>query len=187
MSRARPALPVIMNRDAYRQWAAAQPRGRFERIAGEVVAMAPERVAHVRVKANVWRALDDAVRAAGLRCEALGDGVTVEVGEDTDYEPDAMVTCGDRTDGEAIAAANPVILVEVLSPSTRSVDTGAKLADYFTLPSVMHYLVVRADRPAIIHHRRQHDGTILTTLAADGVIDLDPPGFMIAVADIYRT
>ncbi len=181
-----PAKPhTITDREEYRRWAADQPRSRYERVAGVVVAMAPERVEHVRVKPRVWRALDQAVRAAGLPCEALGGGVTVEVGDDTDYEPDAVVNCGERLSGNAIAAPNPVIIVEVLSPSTRSVDTGAKLTDYFSLPSVHQYLIVRADRRAVIHHRRAGDGGIETRLIANGAILLDPPGIQIEMEDFY--
>lgn len=181
-----PKLPLRMSREDYRRWAEAQPRGRFERVAGEVVAMAPERAAHNRVKARVWRALDEAVRSAGLPCEAFADGMTVEIGEDYDYEPDAVVNCGDRLLPDVVAAPNPVVVVEVLSPSTQSTDTGAKLADYFRVPSVRHYLILRADRPQIIHHRRSDDGAgIETRVLADGTIRLDPPGFEVAMADFY--
>ena len=179
--------PVIQGRQDYRQWAEAQGRGRYERVAGEVVAMAPERAAHVRVKARAWQALDRAIRASALPCEALADGITIEVGEDTDYEPDAIVTCGERMAGDDIAASNPVIVVEVLSPSTRSVDTGAKLADYFTVPSIQHYLIIRADRPAVVHHRRGKAGEIMTRLIVEGSIILDPPGIGITVEDLYIT
>ena len=181
-----PAKPnTFTDREEYRRWAEGQPRGRYERVAGVVVAMAPERVEHVRAKLRVWRALDQAIRAAGLPCEALGDGVTVEVGDDTDYEPDVLVNCGERLSGSAIAAPNPVVVVEVLSPSTRSVDTGAKLTDYLSLPSVRHYLIVRADRQAVIHHRRTEEGGIETRLIANGAIALDPPGIRIEMDDFY--
>lgn len=177
--------PVILSRTEYYRWAEAHPRGRYERVAGTVVAMAPERAAHARVKARAWQALDRAIRAAGLPCEALPDGITIEIGDDTDYEPDAVVTCGEPMAGEDVAAANPVIVVEVLSPSTQSVDTGAQLADYFKVPSIRHYLIIRADRRAVIHHRRRDDGGIETRLAADGRIALDPPGIEIDVEDFY--
>lgn len=180
-----PQTPAVLSREEYRRWAEAQPRGRYELVAGEVVAMAPERVAHIRVKARAWLALDRAVRAAGLPCEAFADGITVAVGDDTDYEPDAVVTCGERLADDAIVAPNPVVVVEVLSPSTRSVDTGAKLADYFRVPSIQHYLIVRADRRAVIHHRRHGDDAIETRFIAEGRIALDPPGIAIAVEDFY--
>jgi Uma2 family endonuclease len=181
-----PKPPLRMPRAEYRAWAEAQPRGRFERVAGEVVAMAPERAEHNRVKARAWRALDAAVRSAGLGCEAFTDGMTVEVGEDCDYEPDAVVNCGDPVPADVAAAPNPVVVVEVLSPSTQSTDTGAKLADYFRVPSVRHYLILRARDRRVIHHRRSDGGGgIETRVLADGAIRLDPPGIEVAVADLF--
>lgn len=185
MGQPRAKEPFFMDRAEYRRWSEEQPRGRHERVAGEVIAMGPERVAHVRVKTRVWQALDRAVRAAGVPCEALGDGVAVEVGNDTDYEPDAVVNCGDRIEDMDVAASNPVIVVEVLSPSIRSVDTGAKLTDYFRMPSLRHYLVIRADRAMVTRHRRRDDGGIETQFLADGHVSMAPPGISIAVADLY--
>ena len=177
--------PVIPSRAEFRPWAEAQPRGRYERVAGAVVARAPQRIGQVRVKAQAWLALDQAIRAAGLLCEALSDGITVEVGDDTDYHPHAIVNDGEPMPGDEMAASNPVIIVEALWPSTQSVDTGVKLVDYFTLPSVRHYLTICADRRAVIHHRRRSDGGIETRLAAKGRIALDPPGIEVAIEDFY--
>ena len=128
-----------------------------------------------------------AILAAGLPCEALPDGATVEVGDDTDYEPGAVVTCGERMGDDAVVAPNPVIVVEVLSPSTRSVDTGVKLIDYFRVPSIRHYLIVRADRRSVVHHRRRGGGGIETSIVAEGTILLEPPGIRLAVADLYAS
>ncbi len=95
-----------LSREEFRRWAEKQDR-RYERIAGEPVAMSPERIEHVRVKSRMWAALDCAIRAGNLPCEALGDGVTIEIDEDTDYEPDAVVNCGPPAPGDAVAATNP--------------------------------------------------------------------------------
>ena len=146
--------------------------------------MAPERWAHARLKARIWRALDPEITQAGLPCQAAPDGMTVEIDDDTDYEPDALVNCGQPIPDDAIAAPNPVVIVEVLSPSTASVDSGAKLADYFRLTSVQHYLLVRPSRREIIHHRRTDDG-ILTRIVHDGAIELDPPGIHLVMDEIY--
>jgi Uma2 family endonuclease len=127
-----------MRRDKLRQWAEQQEGARYERVSGEPVAMAPERAIHARIKARVWRALDRRLRDQGSDCEALPDGMTVEVDADTDYEPDAVVNCGPPIPDDATAATNPVIVVEVLSPGTESVDTGAKLDGYFRVPSIIH-------------------------------------------------
>jgi Uma2 family endonuclease len=174
----------LMSRDAFRRWAAGQTI-RYERVAGEPVAVPPEPVIHARLKARVWQALNRQLRSAGLPCEALPDGITVEVGEDTDYEPDAVVNCGPPSPDDAIAATNPVIVVEVLSPSTSADDFAGKLADYFRVPSIRHYLIVRAKRREVIHHHLGADGVVLTHTHVSGRIPLDPPGIELSVEEIY--
>jgi Uma2 family endonuclease len=184
MSSALTDLDRFYTREEYRLWCASQPRGRFERVDGRIVAMSPERIMHAQVKAAVWLALRNAVlAAASARCQVLPDGVTVETGE-SDYQPDALVNCGAPLDGNAIAAPNPVIIVEVLSPGTASTDTGGKLVDYFRLASVAHYLIVHPARRVITHHRRTDRG-IDTQIVTAGEIVLDPPGITITVEDIY--
>jgi Uma2 family endonuclease len=173
------------SRSAFRAWTLIQPRGRFERVDGEVVAMAPERIAHARTKARVYQALDQAIRAAQLPCEALPDGVTVEVDETTDYEPDALVNCGPKAPGERVAAPNPVIVIEVLSPGNKRTDTGAKLTGYFRVSSIQHYIIFHAEKPEIVHHKRNPDNTILTRIVTYGEITLEPPGITFNVSQVY--
>jgi Uma2 family endonuclease len=145
---------------------------------------APERIQHVRVKARVWAALDRAIAAAGVDCEALSDSVTIEIDDDTDCEPEAVVNCGPPASPDATAAANPVIVVEVSLPGTQSIDTSDKLADYFRLASVQHYLIVSTRRREVIHHRREGDATV-ARVAKVGAIELNPPGITIDIAELY--
>jgi hypothetical protein len=84
--------------------------------------------------------------------------ITIEVDADTDYKPNAVVNCGPLIPDDATAATNPVIVVEVLSPGTKSVDTGAKLDGYFRVPSI----------------------------ASSGTIALDPPGIALDINEIYE-
>ena len=167
-------------------WAMAQPDDtRYELVAGEVVAMAPERVVHARRKAEVWLALRDGIKSAGLPGEALPDGMTVKIDDHTAYEPDALVHCGEPLADDAVIVPAPVIVVEVLSPRTATRDTGAKLADYFGLPSVRHYLIVRTDRPTVIHHRRGDGEAIETRVVTSGALLLEPPGITLDLERIY--
>lgn len=85
------------------------------------VAKPPERASHNLRKALAWQVLRQAVQAAGLPCEVYTDGMTVEVG-DSDYEPDAVVHCGARLPDDAAAVPTPIIIEEVLSPSTSATD-----------------------------------------------------------------
>jgi Uma2 family endonuclease len=183
MDLAHPKPDRYYSREEFRRWYEAQTEGRYERVDGRIVAMAPERGAHLRVKGAIYRALDRAVTAAGVPCQALPDGATVETG-DSDYEPDALVNCGDPMADEAVAAPNPVIIVEVLSPGTASTDTGGKLADYFRVSSVAHYLIVHPTRRTVTHHRRTDDG-IDTRIIVNEPITMTPPGIIITAEEIY--
>jgi len=177
--------PQRLSRAEFHDWAAAQPRGRFERIDGVVVAMAPERLAHTRLKAAAWLLLRQGIQANQLPCEAITDGVTVEIDEDNDFEPDAIVRCGERLADNLTKVPDPLIVVEVLSPSTSAIDRTTKLEKYFRLPSVQHYLIIWADRRRVVHHRRAA-GSVATTVHTEGTITLDPPGLPFDVATLYR-
>ena len=80
---------------------------------------------------------------------------------------------------------DPVIVVEVLSPSTAAIDHGRKLSGYFSLPSVQHYLILDPDRRVVIHHKRGASDAIETRVLTDGVARLDPPGFEVAVEALF--
>ena len=81
----------------------------------------------------------------------LPDGMTVRMDQDTAHEPDALVYCGQALPASAVEVPNPVIVVEVLSPSTRHVDASAKLAT-IRISSVQHYLIVDPDKRLAVHH-----------------------------------
>jgi Uma2 family endonuclease len=182
------AMSVVPKRrmtvDEYLAWAVGQP-GRYELVDGTVVGMSPENAGHAERKAAVHAALLAEIRARGLPCYALPDGMTVRIDEATAYEPDAVVYCGDKLPPTAVEVPNPVVVVEVLSPSTRHIDLSAKLADYFRLASIAHYLIVDPEKSRIIHHARSAGEAIVTRIVTDGCVRLDPPGIEVAMADIY--
>ena len=82
-------------------------------------------------------------------------------------------------------SGDPVIVVEVVSPSSRGIDKGAKLASYFSLPSVRHYLIVDTDKRVVIHHHLVEDGRIEFRILHEGPLTLDPPGLTIEVQGIF--
>ena len=116
-----------MTVEEFLAWAEGQP-GRYELFRGEIYAMSPETVGHAESKAVVYAALAAGIRQRHLPCHALPDGVTVQIDDETAYEPDALVYCGDKLAPSALEVPNPVIIVEVLLPSTRRVDASLKLA-----------------------------------------------------------
>lgn len=176
-----PARLPRMTADEFIAWAMERPEGEhYELVAGEVIAMAPERSAHALIKFAIARRLFDAVAAAGLRCTVYPDGMAVRVDETTLYEPDAMVRCGDPLSGGATTVTDPLIIVEVRSRSTAALDAGEKLAGYMRIPALRHYLIVAIENRAVIHHARAGDGSIATRIAREFPLRLDPPGIDLA-------
>lgn len=168
-------------------WSVDEPaKGkRFELVDGEVVAMASERSRHALVKARVHRRLEEAVERAGLPCTVYPDGMAVRIDAFTVYEPDAALRCGEPLADDTIIYDDPIIVVEVLSPTTAGVDAGGKFEDYFRLASVHHYLILRPHPVSLIHHRRSADGTIQTRILTSDEFRLDPPGITLDMALLF--
>lgn len=172
--------PVRMTADEFITWAMNQPEGQhYELVDGEVIAMAPERSAHARAKGHIFRRLADAVERDAPTCEAFIDGLAVVIDENTVYEPDVLVRCGERLADAVVRISDPLVVIEVVSRSSRGRDVGIKLTDYFRLPTVRHYLIIQAEARVIIHHARNDDGTILTRITRGEPITLDPPGVVL--------
>jgi Uma2 family endonuclease len=170
--------------DEFLIWADGQP-GRYELVDGEVFRMSPERVRHAEVKASAYLALRSALTRTNLPCRVLPDGMSLRIDRTTIFEPDALGYCGPCADPDAIEITNAVIVVEVVSPSTASVDSGRKLPGYFSLASVAHYLMIDPVKRLVIHHGRGAGGQITTRIATEGALDLTPPGLTLPVAELF--
>ena len=177
------ALATRMTFSEFLAWAEKQPGGRYELWNGQAIKMAPERARHAETKFAIATALLAAIRRAGLECHMLPDGMTVRIDERTAFEPDALVYCGPKLSGDAVVVPAPVVVVEVASPGTVSLDTGLKLEGYFSLPSVAHYLILDPERRVITHHARRK--TIETAIIRDGEVILEPPGLVFPASEAF--
>jgi Uma2 family endonuclease len=163
-------------------WANEQLDSHYELVDGEVIAMTRDSVRHNLTKGAAYVALRDAVRAAGLPCVAFVDGVGIAVNDKTLRIPDVSIQCGDKQDPDSMIIESPLIVVEVVSPSSERDDTDTKLIDYFSVASIHHYLIIFSEKRAVVHHQRNKQGSLDTRIANDGDIALDPPGLTVAVA-----
>jgi Uma2 family endonuclease len=174
----------LMTVEEFLPWAEGK-EGRWELHDGVPVMMSPERSIHAETKAETYVALREAIRLKELPCRVYPDGMAIRIDSRTTFEPDASVTCGPRVPADAIEIDNPVLVVEVLSPSTAAIDHGRKLSGYFSLGSVQHYLIIDPDRRVVIHHKRGAGDAIETRVLTEGVARVDPPGFEVAVAALF--
>ena len=173
-----------MTADEFLLWAEGK-EGRWELLDGVPQMMSPERSLHAETKAEAYVALREAIRLKGLSCRVYPDGMAIRVDARTTYEPDALVRCGPRAPADAVEIADPIIVVEVLSPSTAGIDHGPKLSGYFSLPSVQHYLILDPERRVAFHHRRGQGEAIETRVLTGGGARFDPPGFEVAVEALF--
>ena len=188
------ALPKHkMTADEFLVWAESLPKeaGKFELWDGEVIVkhgpvgqQNAERSQHWEVKGAAYRALHDAIKRAGLPCHVAVDGPTVRFADDKLVEPDVLVYCGEKVPRGTLEVPNPIIVLEVLSPSTGSIDMGIKLQGYFSVPGLQHYIIVDPDRPLLIHHKRGLGDAIETRIASGPSLRLDPPGLELDLAEV---
>ncbi len=176
----------LMTVNEFLGWAEGR-EGRWELQDGELFAMSPERLLHTETKYEVVAALKSAIARAGAPCHAVPDGATVRISARTAFEPDATVYCGPRLPPDAIEIPEPLIVAEVLSEGTAARDHGVKLAGYFSLPSLTHYLILDPDSRTAIHHKRGQGEVIETRIFKDGVLRLEPPGLELAVDELFPT
>lgn len=168
----------------YLEWALAQSEGRYELVDGEIIAMVPETLGHVEAKGNIYSAFRNAISEKQLPCQAFTDGAAVKIDDFHLREPDVSVRCGPRqSDGDILLDA-PLIVVEVVSPSSVTRDITEKYAEYFSVPSIQHYLIVQASQRVVIHHQRVQQNQIRSVHYQEGTITFDPPGFTVAFDDL---
>lgn len=175
-----------MTVDEFLAWSVRQESGRYELQDGRVIKQQAQNVGHLRVKGRFYRMALEAIESGNLPFYAVTDGATVRISPDTAYEPDALIAPLPMPDDTALEIPNPVIVVEVLSPSSIKRDLADKLAGYFKVPSILHYLVLDPVEKEIIWHRRAATGGLEPPATMkDGKFSIDPPGLEIEVARVF--
>jgi Uma2 family endonuclease len=162
---------------------------RHELYDGDVYAMAGGTVTHSHVGTGFIRYLANGVDASGCGCVVLGPDMRVHVDEDTQCYPDAMVVCPPvvTPEGDRCSVANPVVIVEVMSPSSAAWDLSGKRERYARVASLRHYVVAHQDVWRVHHFQRLEDGAWrVTTLGPDDVLELEAVGARVRVEDVYR-
>lgn len=154
---------------------------KHEYMDGEVYAMAGASKNHQRITNNVIGEIRQHLK--NTRCSPLGSDVKIKAGNYFFY-PDMMVVCEDKTDNPYYTEF-PILVVEVLSKSTRRTDETIKRTAYQSLPSVLEYVLIEQDFVDVEVCRRSSGWVSHHYFLGDDVlfesIDLHLP-----VTEIYR-
>lgn len=161
---------------------------RHEYLNGEVWVMAGGTPEHAALASAINRELGVALR--GKPCRVYSSDLRIRI-QDTGLStyPDVAVVCGQLATAadDEDAAVNPVLLVEILSPTTEGYDRGAKAAHYRRIPALREYVLVAQSEPRIEVHRRTEGGRWELLEARPGEsIELASLGVHLDVAAIYE-
>ena len=160
---------------------------RNEYFSGQIVAMSSGSYNHNLIVTNISGELHHQFKGQG--CEVLTNSMRVRpIPRDTYVYPDVVVVCGEpEFEDEAFdTLLNPIVIVEVLSPSTERRDRGEKFTRYKQLDSLQEYLLVAQDNVHVEHHRRQGAQWILSHYRTlEEVLPLLAIGCEVPLRDIY--
>lgn len=162
---------------------------RSEYVRGEIFAMAGASIRHGRIISNLIRELGN--RLVEGPCEVFSTDLRLAVNAAGMYTyPDVMVVCGDPVtiDKHHDTIVNPVVIIEVLSDSTKNYDRGQKFQYYRMLPALKEYVTVSQDEVHVERHVRGSAGewTLMEFGKLEDALELQSIDVTLPLAEIYR-
>jgi Uma2 family endonuclease len=163
--------------------------GKHEYVDGELVAMVGASARHNLIQASAMNHLYPQARQRG--CCVFPSDMKVAVTQPPSYSyPDLTLACGTPLyeDEHEDTLLNPLVIIEILSPSTERYDRTTKFRRYQSIPTLQEYLLIAQDYPFVEHFVRQPDGGWLWSAADQltDVITLATTGCTLALAAIYE-
>ena len=163
---------------------------KYEYFDGEVFAMAGGSPNHARLGLDIGNLFSQKLK--GRNCETFNSDMRVKVPAAMPYRyPDVSVVCGepifDDLNGQEMLV-NPVLIVEVLSPTTTAYDLKDKFTAYQSIDSFREYLIVSQDRPHVIQHIRQAKNRWLRIdiEGLDSEVTLESINVTLPLSEIYE-
>ncbi|MBS0639409.1 MAG: Uma2 family endonuclease [Acetobacteraceae bacterium] len=173
-------LQKPMTREAFLEWEERQPvRYEFDGVSAR--AMTGGSANHARVQRNLLAALG--VRLRGGRYEAFGSELKVLAAGSVRY-PDAFIVCS-PVSGKATSVADPVVVFEIINPSTSGIDRITKNQEYRDAPSIQHYVILEQDRQAATVFSRHGDDWIGHVIVGETDLDMPEVSVSLPLADLY--
>ena len=154
---------------------------------GHIIAMSGASRQHNLIVTNISAELH--LQFKGRGCEVYTNDMRVRPSpRDTYVYPDVVVVCGEPEFEDDVfdTLLNPIVIVEVLSPSTEAYDRGEKFTRYKHLASLQEYILVSQDKVSVEHHRRHSTQWVLSHYRAlEEVLRLPAIGCELPLRDIY--
>jgi Uma2 family endonuclease len=161
---------------------------KHEYLGGAVHAMAGGTADHAAISANAIGSLFSQLRGKPCRIFTSDLKVRIDLSEHTRfYYPDVQVVC-DSSAGDTRYQDRPVVVIEVLSESTRRTDLGEKKDAYLAIPSLKVLLLVESDLAYVLVYRRRPEGGFATEVreGVEAGIPLPEIEASLPLADLYE-
>jgi Uma2 family endonuclease len=159
-----------------------------EYLNGQIVAMTGASRPHNLIAGNLFRLVSQ--QLLNDSCETYMNDMRVLVSRTGLYTyPDVVVACPpiQFEDAEVDTLLNPIVIAEVLSPSTEAYDRGKKFTQYRRLDSLREYVLLAQDEARVERFVRQGDIWVFSEVSGLGaVLSLDTIGCAIALSDLYH-
>lgn len=159
---------------------------KHEYLAGDIFAMSGASAAHTIIMGNIFASLHNQVRERP--CTVFPSDMRLGLIQQHIYVyPDIMVVCGDLqfADNARDTLTNPIVIIELLSPSTEQYDRRKKSQYYRMIPSLQEYLLVAQDEPYIEHFVRYSEHQWLFSEMTQGEVQLVSIDCFLRIADVY--
>ena len=176
------ALRKPMTLAEFLEWEEGQPL-RYEFDGVGPVAMTGGTYGHSTIQRNLAFALTGRLR--GKPCQFQGSDLKIQVGDGHIRYPDGMIVCSpiDRT---ATVVHEPVVVFEVLSPSTAAKDRIVKAREYQATPSIRRYVMLEQDSVGATVYARSGETWTHEILVADSILALPEIGVSLPLAEFYE-
>lgn len=157
---------------------------KHEYLNGYVHAMAGASPRHNLIAQNILTAVRPVARSAGCRVFIADVKLKIRVlAGEYFYYPDVLMTCA-AADRGSLFIEQPVLLIEVASPSTERIDRGEKLNNYRQIPSLVEYVIVEQNRRQVEVYRRRN-GWACEVIEPDRPLVLESVALTLSMSDIY--
>lgn len=156
---------------------------KHEYVSGTVHAMAGASVNHNQITGNLSRQLGNQLE--GQDCRPFSSDLLVKTGAESYRYPDVVVVCDDDFIENEYATATPVLIIEVLSQSTRQKDKEEKRHEYLSIPTLQEYVLIEQDFVDVEVFRRSNGWRPSHYYLGDEVI-FESVGVTLAVEVIYQ-
>jgi Uma2 family endonuclease len=175
------ALRTPMTLEAFLAWEERQEL-RYEFDGFQPVAMTGGTAAHSAIQTNLITALKTRLR--GKPCQPHGSHLKIEVVGRIRY-PDAFIVCTPLPPNSTVVT-EPVVVFEILSPSTIGIDMIFKNAEYRATPSIKRYVILEQTSPAaMVFYHKGEDWVSDTLIGPEAILVLPDLALEIPLAEIY--